>query len=268
MARMEPAAAVENPPAGPRVRRRRGYRRSGFYALKTTLRQLGPRVIDKRTSIGKALAAWRADLVRDLGGHDALSTQQHAMVELLCRQKLLLESLDAWLLVQPSLVNARKGSLLPVMRERQQVADALARYLAQLGLQRQTAPLDVAATPPRRRRRRSCRTAPWALIPPRVLHTHERATRPARAAQRHTSHRMGRGPLATDYPNARGTAGRPTLMPAHDAVLALLDWLPEGTEVDAALVADLIDIPEPDAAGFSTTWRRPGASASPTGPLQ
>ena len=28
----------------------------GFYALKTTLRQLGPRVIDKRTSIGKALA--------------------------------------------------------------------------------------------------------------------------------------------------------------------------------------------------------------------
>jgi hypothetical protein len=145
MARMEPAAAVENPPAGPRVRRRRGYRRSGFYALKTTLRQLGPRVIDKRTSIGKALAAWRADLVRDLGGHDALSTQQHAMVELLCRQKLLLESIDAWLLVQPSLVNARKRSLLPVVRERQQVADALARYLAQLGLQRQTAPLDVAA---------------------------------------------------------------------------------------------------------------------------
>jgi hypothetical protein len=33
-----------------------------------TLRTLGPRMIDKRTSIGEALAQWKADLVNDLGG--------------------------------------------------------------------------------------------------------------------------------------------------------------------------------------------------------
>jgi hypothetical protein len=142
---VEPAAALNSPsdvqPAR-RRHRRRGYSKSGYYALKTTLKALGPRVIDKRTSIGKALAQWRADLVRDLGGPDALSTQQHALVELLCRQKLLLESIDAWLLVQPSLVNARKRSLLPVVRERQQVADALAKYLAQLGMERPAKPVE------------------------------------------------------------------------------------------------------------------------------
>jgi hypothetical protein len=47
-----------------------------------------------------------------------------------------LDSIDAWLLVQPSLVNARKKSLLPVVKERQALADGLARYLAQLGLHR------------------------------------------------------------------------------------------------------------------------------------
>jgi hypothetical protein len=142
---MEPAAALDPPSVVQPVRRRhrrRGYSKSGYYALKTTLKALGPRVIDKRTSIGKALAQWRANLVRDLGGHDALSTQQHTLVELLCRQKLLLESIDAWLLMQPSLVNARKRSLLLVVRERQQVADALAKYLAQLGMERKAKPVE------------------------------------------------------------------------------------------------------------------------------
>lgn len=57
------------------------------------------------------------------------------------RQKLLLESVDAWLLVQPSLVNGRKRALLPVVRERQALADSLARYLTQLGLERRAKPL-------------------------------------------------------------------------------------------------------------------------------
>jgi hypothetical protein len=109
--------------------------------LKRTLRQLGPRTIDRRTSLGKHLAAWRADLVADLGGEAALSTQQRALVDVIVRQKLLLESVDSWLLVQPALVNSRKRTLLPVVRERQGLADSLARYLAQLGLERRAKPV-------------------------------------------------------------------------------------------------------------------------------
>jgi hypothetical protein len=112
--------------------------------LKSALRRLGPRTIDRRTSLGKHLAAWRADLLADLGGEGALSTQQRALVDVIVRQKLLLESVDAWLLIQPSLVNGRKRALLPllpVVRERQGLADSLARYLVQLGLERRAKPV-------------------------------------------------------------------------------------------------------------------------------
>ena len=132
-------------PAPPRRRReRRTYSKHGLVTLRKAVRNLGPRVIDRRTTLGKQLAAWRADLVRDLGGD--VSTQQATLIDLAVRSKLLLESIDAWLLVQPSLVNARKKALLPVVRERQALADGLARYLQQLGLERKAKPLDVAAT--------------------------------------------------------------------------------------------------------------------------
>ncbi len=89
--------------------------------------------------MGKRLAEWRADLVRDLGGE--VSTQQAAVIDLAVRTRLLLDSVDVWLLAQPSLVNLRRRALLPVVRERQQLGDALARYMAQLGLERRAKPV-------------------------------------------------------------------------------------------------------------------------------
>jgi hypothetical protein len=46
------------------------------------------------------------------------------------------ESIDAWILEQPQLVNLRNRSLLPVVREQTSLADALYRYMGQLGLRR------------------------------------------------------------------------------------------------------------------------------------
>jgi hypothetical protein len=80
---------------------------------------LGSNAIDKRTTLGKALGKWRADLVADLGGADAISTQESALVDLAVKSKLLLDSVDTWLLTQKSLVNAKKKTILPVVRERQ-----------------------------------------------------------------------------------------------------------------------------------------------------
>ena len=115
----------------------------GFYAMERVVRTLGARAIDGRSTVARQLAAWRGDLIRDVGGDP--STQQLAVIELATRTKLLLDSVDGWLLVQPSLVNARKKALLPVVRERQQLADSLARMLERLGLERRTKPLDLAA---------------------------------------------------------------------------------------------------------------------------
>ncbi len=112
----------------------------GLTLLKRAVKNLGGRAIDRRTAVGKALSQWRAELLQDLGGCESVSTQELAIVDLAVRTKLMLDSIDTWLLTQPSLVNARKRSLLPVVRERTQLSDALSRYLSQLGLKRRAKP--------------------------------------------------------------------------------------------------------------------------------
>ncbi len=114
----------------------RNAEKAGLTKLKAAVKELGGRSIDKRTSVGRALARWRTDLLQDLGGADAVSTQRVAVVELAVRTELILDSLDTWLLRQPSLVLARKRMVMPVVMQRQQIADALARYMGQLGLER------------------------------------------------------------------------------------------------------------------------------------
>lgn len=138
--RLQSVNPTQNPPSTPR----RSYQRHGLTRLRAAVRTLGPRVLDKRTTLGKALASWKADLVRDLGGNP--STQQMALIELATRTKLLLDSVDAWLLVQPTLINRRRRSLIPAVQERQKLADGLVRTLGALGLERskQEEPLDLS----------------------------------------------------------------------------------------------------------------------------
>src|SRR5215813_248353 len=106
--------------------------------LKKAVKSFGGRVIDQRTTLGKALAQWRKELIEDLGGPEAVSTQKHALIDLAVHTKLLLDTIDTWLLKQPSLVNARRRAVLPVVLQRQHLAESLARSLTQLGLERRT----------------------------------------------------------------------------------------------------------------------------------
>ena len=92
--------------------------------------------LDMRFRTGKALVRWRLELVQDLGGEDAISTQQAALIELAVRSKLMLDTIDNWILAQDSLVNKSKRAVIPVVVQRQQLADGLARYLSMLGLER------------------------------------------------------------------------------------------------------------------------------------
>ena len=88
--------------------------------------------------MGKALAEWRAEILQDLGGEEAVSAQCRAVLDVAVTTKLLLGGIDSWLLRQPSLINACKRCLFPVVLQRQQLADALARYMTQLGLERKS----------------------------------------------------------------------------------------------------------------------------------
>lgn len=122
------------------LRPQRAYHQSGLYAARRAVEAFGARALPgPETPLGEALDAWRASLVADLGGDP--STAQRALVDLAVRTRLMLDSIDAYLLGLPSLVDKRHRRLWAVVRERQGLADALARYLAALGLERRARPV-------------------------------------------------------------------------------------------------------------------------------
>ena len=121
---------------------KRTYSKHGLSGMKQALNRLGNRAIDQRTKMAKALKRWEADLIKDLGG--SVSIQQRTIIELAARSKLILDSIDTWLLNQDSMINKRKRSLIPVVQQRTQIADSLARYLKDLGLERKIQEIDLS----------------------------------------------------------------------------------------------------------------------------
>jgi hypothetical protein len=115
---------------------RRPYARTGLNALKARVTLRGLAAIDQRTASARVLMGWRQELVVALGGEDQLSPQRRKLVEMASRAALLLDHVDAYLFEQRSLVNVRSRTLLPVLVQRQALADHLARLLDKLGLDR------------------------------------------------------------------------------------------------------------------------------------
>jgi hypothetical protein len=119
-----------------------------------------------------ALAEWRRDLTADLDGPESITTAQAGMVELAVRTKLMLDSVDSFILTMESPVNKRRRTVYPVILQRQTLANSLARFLETLGLERR---------------------------PPRTLSLAEYLARPPAALPResdgdHQGARLARGP--------------------------------------------------------------------------
>jgi len=133
-------------PSEPRQNeRRRPYRRSAFYTAKRALVKYGARALPGETTpIGQELREWRAALIDDLGGADALSTQQLALVDQVIVQRYLVASLDAYVLSLPALVNKRSRCLFPIVRERASQVNLLRDLLRDLGLERKAKDIDLA----------------------------------------------------------------------------------------------------------------------------
>jgi hypothetical protein len=113
-----------------REQRRRGRLRHSLYTMQKAVALLG---------------AWRAALIADLGGPEAVSTQQLAIIEKAVTQRLICDSLDGYVLGMVSLVNKRHRTLWPVVRERAAQVALLQSLLRDLGLERRVKQIDLAA---------------------------------------------------------------------------------------------------------------------------
>ena len=75
-----------------------------------------------------------------------MTTQVMALVDLAVRTKLLVDSVDAYVLAMPSPVNRQRRCLHPVVRERQALVGQLQSILRDLGLERRQRPaMDLGA---------------------------------------------------------------------------------------------------------------------------
>ena len=112
----------------------------GLKALQGRVRARGIEdAVDRRSSGYRSMAAFRDSLIEDLGGD--LSTQQAALVDLASRCWLYLGQVDSWLMSQDSILQGRgkQKTLLPVLRERNQLASNFESLMSRLGLEKQRA---------------------------------------------------------------------------------------------------------------------------------
>ena len=119
----------------------RPYSKHGLNPIRRRVMVDGLEAVDKRSAPARALWSWRRDLVADLGGEAAVTAQQRALVEVATRTKLYVDHLDAYLMQQRSLINRKKKTVLPVLLQRQALADSLAKYMNMLGLERRSKPV-------------------------------------------------------------------------------------------------------------------------------
>jgi hypothetical protein len=83
------------------------------------------------------LKRWKLELVADLGGRDNVSTQRAAIIDLACKSKFLLDSIDAWLLTRETLIVGRKRAAAIISVDTAPAARGRTRkYLNTLGLER------------------------------------------------------------------------------------------------------------------------------------
>ena len=78
-----------------------------------------------------------------MGGLENISTQERALIEEAVLTKLILSSMNVWLLAQPSLVSGRNRGVLPAVLHSNQLVTTLKVLLDSLGLKRRAKPVEL-----------------------------------------------------------------------------------------------------------------------------
>ena len=115
----------------------------GTHTLKRAVMHLGSRAIDKRTTVGKHHAAWRGELIGALGGELELTPQKRALVDEVVLTKLMLDSVNAWIVSQPTLIHKKSKSVIAAVKDRNSLVAVLRTLLTDLGLERKARPVQT-----------------------------------------------------------------------------------------------------------------------------
>ena len=102
--------------------------------LRRVLRSVPIDLLDKRSAIGVAARKRREELIDHCGGAEAVSPAQVILIDTAVKTELIVRAAEDYILRQETLVVDH--ALLPVVMQRQQLADSLCRMLEKIGLDR------------------------------------------------------------------------------------------------------------------------------------
>jgi hypothetical protein len=112
-------------------------KRPDMHGIRTAVMVQGCWKIDRRSIGAQHLFRWKRQLVDALGGEAEISPQRMCLVDMCVRTRLYVEALDRYLLGEKSLIDKKARSTLPILLQRQSMADSLTKTLKILGLNRQ-----------------------------------------------------------------------------------------------------------------------------------
>ena len=91
------------------------------------------------------MAELRAQLITDKGGEESVSTAERILIDLVVDAYFKKQSVAAFLLTLPSLVDKRHRGVWRVVRDDVTLGNHLQSLLRDLGLERRTKDMDIAA---------------------------------------------------------------------------------------------------------------------------
>jgi len=115
--------------------------KSGHYALRSSLKRDGLSVLTRRQR--EAVAECRKQIVDDLGGDENVPELKRLQIERYLITELLLQSLDGWLLQQPTLINRRRRALYPIVVQRNELVQTSLKLAQAIGLERRRKAVDI-----------------------------------------------------------------------------------------------------------------------------
>jgi hypothetical protein len=130
---VDPAERPQNRGAQPG---NRNARRHGLYAIRRSVAELCPD--DHDSELARGMAAVRQELADELGGLPSLSAQTILVLDEIARVKVYRDTVDEYLFEMKlgAIIDRRKRSLKPIVRERVRLGETLVKHLALIGLER------------------------------------------------------------------------------------------------------------------------------------
>ncbi|MGH9867913.1 MAG: hypothetical protein ACREAA_07100 [Candidatus Polarisedimenticolia bacterium] len=138
----------------------RGYLKHGMCRTKRQIRERNRRgrdVLDKRTVMGREIAAWCSAYAADLGGAEQLSAGQQAALKDI-RTILYLMGVAEVFMATTSPVNRRGRCFYPIVQQWAALSDSLLRRLQTLGLERRAREIPSLTDYLKRQRPQDART--------------------------------------------------------------------------------------------------------------